>query len=111
MRYNNTPAIERSRSRSLEEENELVRSTKKVKDSHNDISDDSLTQRWGSSFSNKLSFKDKLVGEIPGAYSQTLAFSNQMDADFESNEEIEDVREGFIAISLSKETKQRIRAP
>lgn len=65
----------------------------------------------GTSFSNKLSFKDKLLGEILGAYSQAFAFSDHMDAEFESNEEIEEVREGMAAISLSKETKQHIRAP
>ncbi|XP_075665847.1 uncharacterized protein LOC142635594 [Castanea sativa] len=34
-----------------------------------------------------------------------------MEADSESNEEVEDIREGFASISLSKETKQHIRAP
>nr|POE74891.1 ankyrin repeat-containing protein bda1 [Quercus suber] len=97
--------MERSRSRSLEDENELVRSTKKVKDSHNETNNESPIRRGGSSFSNKLSFRDKLVGEIQGAYSQTLAFSDQMEASSESDEETEDVREGFAAISLSKETK------
>lgn len=51
------------------------------------------------------------MGEIPGAYSQAFAFSNNMDAEFESDEETEDIREGFAAIKLLKETKQRIRAP
>lgn len=40
-----------------------------------------------------------------------FAFSNQMDAESESDEENEEVREGFAATNLSKETKQHIRAP
>lgn len=52
-----------------------------------------------------------LVGETPGAYSQAFAFSDHMEADSDSDEEIEEVREGLASVSLSKETKQRIRAP
>lgn len=87
--------MERSCTRSLEEENELVRSTKKVKDSHNGITEGSPGRCEGSFHANKLSFKEKLVGEIPGVYSQSLAFSEQMEAESESDEETEDIREGF----------------
>ena len=38
------------------------------------------------------SFPSKLMGEITGAYSQSLAFSKQMEAESESNEETEDIR-------------------
>jgi len=34
-----------------------------------------------------------------------------MDAELDSNEEVEELSEGFALVSLSKETKQRIRAP
>lgn len=34
-----------------------------------------------------------------------------MEVESVSYEEVEEVREGFALISLSKETKQRIRAP
>lgn len=57
---------------------------------------------------SKLSFKDKLVGEIPGAYTQAFNFTAHMDTESDSDEEIDEVRE-FAAINLSKETKQRIR--
>ena len=101
-----------SRSFSLkEEEHELAWSTKKVKDSHNRALVESNIHPRGTSLSSKLSFRDKLVGEIPGAYSQAFAFSDHMDAEYESDEETEEVREGMVAISLSKETKQHIRAP
>jgi len=59
----------------------------------------------------KLSFKDKLVGEIPGAYTQAFDFATHMDVESVSDEEIDEVRKGFVAIKLSKETKSRIRAP
>ena len=101
--------MERSRSLSREEENELAISTKKVKDSHNVTTDGSLARH--GTLPTKLSFKDKLVGEVPGTYSQAFAFSDSMDAESELDEETEDIREGFAAIRLSKETKQRIRAP
>nr|POE61354.1 uncharacterized protein CFP56_66724 [Quercus suber] len=101
----------RLHSRSLEEENELVRSTKKVKDSHHAINKRRSMRDGESSYPPELSFKDKLVGKILRAYSQAFAFTDQMEADSDSNEEIEEIREGFASVCLSKETKQRIRAP
>ena len=50
------------------------------------------------------------MGEIPSAYSQAFAFWDHMDAESESDEETKKVKEGMVAISLSKETKQRFRA-
>lgn len=69
--------MERSCTRSLEEENELVRSTKKVKDSHNGITEGSPGRCEGSFHANKLSFKEKLVGEIPGSTLNHLLFLNK----------------------------------
>lgn len=60
---------ERSHSLSFEEKNELARSNKKVKDSHNEGLVERSIHPRGTSFSRKLSFRDKLVGDIPGAYS------------------------------------------
>lgn len=56
------------------------------------------------------SFRDKLLGEIPGAYNQVFAFDKKMEADIESNEEMEEQREGFTAVKLSKDVKHCIRA-
>jgi len=56
------------------------------------------------------SFRDKLLGEIPGAYNQAFAFDKKMEADIESNEEMEEQREGFIVVKLSKDVKHCIRA-
>lgn len=59
----------------------------------------------------KISFKDKLVGEIPGAYVQAFDFSHQFDDEMELDLEVEALHEGFAAIKLSKELRLRIRAP
>ena len=62
--------MECSLSLSLDEENKLFRSNKKVKDSHHAIEENSPTRSRGSTYPLELSFRDKLVGEILGAYSQ-----------------------------------------
>ena len=56
------------------------------------------------------SFKNKLIGEIPGAFIQAFDFSETMDEDEESDDELATTRDGFVAVSLSKSTKKRIRA-
>ena len=102
---------------SQEEEAELHRSTKKVKESHpsNPYTDYSTIDSVFSSLSSlkgpKLSFKDKLIGEILGAYVQAFDFSNHLDDEMESDSEVENLSEGFAAVKLSKEFKNRIRAP
>nr|POE77196.1 hypothetical protein CFP56_33150 [Quercus suber] len=40
------------------------------------------------------SFKDRLVSEVPGAYTQAFSFRDHMEDDLESNEEVEALREG-----------------
>lgn len=58
----------------------------------------------------KFPFKDKLIGIIPGAYTQAFNFSVGMEEDSDSNDEIQELREGLAAVKLSKIEKQRIRA-
>nr|POE45152.1 hypothetical protein CFP56_28445 [Quercus suber] len=83
----------KQRSLSREEEAELARSNKKVKDSHHTefkdgASEGSLPRDSQDVWSlSKSSFKDKLIGEIPGAYTQAFEFSNLMDSDAESYDE------------------------
>ena len=101
---------ERSCSLSIKEEQELTRSNKKVKDSHNGAPVDTNILPGSTSFASKFSFLDKLVGDIPEAYPQAFAFSNHMDADSKLDEETEELCDGMAAICLSKETKRRIRA-
>ena len=63
-----------SQSLSTEEEAELTKSNKKVKDIHhaNFMEDNVNVEKelsWGKGYaSHQISFKDKLVGEILGAY-------------------------------------------
>lgn len=107
------------RSLSREEEAELARSNKKVKDFHNTDFNDGSSEgslprdsqnAWGRS---NISFKDKLIGEIPGAYAQAFEFPNLMDSNVESDDEasIAELREGIVAVKLSRETKLRIGEP
>nr|POF22445.1 uncharacterized protein CFP56_49769 [Quercus suber] len=102
---------------SREEEAELTRSIKKVKDvSHGEF--ESHMREGINSFPSSpgitrhpLSFRDKLVGEIPGAYVQAFNFSELMEAEEEADEELSNLREGLVAVPFSKELKTRIRSP
>ena len=65
----------------------------------------------GGHGSQNASFRDKLLGEIPGAYTQAFCFEEFMDDDAESDEEVETLRQGMVAVKFSKELKQKIRRP
>ena len=58
----------------------------------------------------EASFKDKLLGEIPGAYNHAFAFDENMVTNIDSDEEIAELREGFTAVKLSKDIKHHIKA-
>ncbi|KAL0011104.1 hypothetical protein SO802_006212 [Lithocarpus litseifolius] len=102
---------------SLEEQDELARSNKKVKDvSYAGFqggldSGSSSPSRGQGSWSRAISFKDKLVGEILGAFTQAFNFGDCMDDDEASDEEVEVLREGLAAVKFSKEFKQHICTP
>nr|POE89475.1 uncharacterized protein CFP56_65842 [Quercus suber] len=106
------------RTLSTEEEAELARSNKKVKDSR--YADFNEGPSEGSPLRNNhnhwskenASFRDKLVGEIPGAFAHAFDFTDLMDAEYDSDnddEETSELREGQVAIKLSKDTKKRLR--
>ena len=57
-----------------------------------------------------VSYRDSLIGDIPGAYEQAFRFDIAAE-DETSDTEIEDLLEGMVEVTLSKETKERIRAP
>ena len=86
---------------STEEKEELVRSNKKVK---------WPTHEQGTG-PDASSFRDKLVGDIPGAYSQAFCFDDCMEDEDGSDDEIENLREGLVAVKFSRDFKQRIRNP
>lgn len=83
--------------RSREEDDELQQSTKKVKEVHQLVTVGSAER----------SYKEKLLGEILGAYEQAFEFVNEM---VESDEDIAKISSRVAAVKLSGETKQRIRA-
>jgi hypothetical protein len=68
----------------------------------------SKEEAFGSGFS---SYRDRLVGAIPGAYEQAFGFALSVHGDGEMDEDATELREGCVAIGLSREEKQRIRAP
>ena len=86
-----------------EEEAKLQRSTKRVKDS----ADESWSE--GNNEATRKSYKDKLVGEVPGAYAQPCVLNNCIDEEAEFDNEMEELAKGVAAMKLSKDTKVRIR--
>ena len=57
------------------------------------------------------SYKDNLIGDIPGAYQQAFKLDNVWDDDEELDTEVEPLIKGMAEVKLSKETKACIRAP
>ena len=58
----------------------------------------------------QASFKDKLVGEIPGAYRQAFDFTNEIEEIPEVEWDISSLREGLAAVRLLDDSEQKIRA-
>ena len=81
--------------RSREEEAELKRSTKKVKDSHPSFGDGS--------------FKDKLLGDLPGAYAQAFRFNPLKEDETFSDDELDDLIEGVAVVRFLGDDKARLR--
>ena len=106
-----------SPSLSREEQDELAHSNKKVKNvNHAGFSDSSdsrpssPTQPQGM-WSRTMSFRDMVVGEIPGAYTQAFNFEDLMEDDEESDDEVEALKEGLVAVKFPRELKQKIKYP
>ena len=98
-----------------EEEAELTRSTKKVKDVRHagfmeGQGSGSLEPSQAFTFRKPpLSFKDKLVGEILGAYTQASNFTEFMEDNAELDDEVEPLKQGLAVVKFTKEFKQHIR--
>nr|POF24405.1 hypothetical protein CFP56_40263 [Quercus suber] len=84
--------------RSREEDDELQRSTKKVKENH------SLGARHNtfgsSSEEGSKSYKEKLLGEIPRAFEQTFNFGFNMEMEEKSDDEFSDLPSGEKAVKF-----------
>ncbi|XP_065634091.1 uncharacterized protein LOC136069454 [Quercus suber] len=102
---------------SKEEQEELSRSKKKVKDVRyaefrdRHESDPSSPNCGAGPWPQSMSFKDKLIGEIPGAYTQAFNFGEAMEDGAELDEEVENLRRGLVAVKFSSDFKQQIRGP
>ena len=93
---------------SREEEAELAQSNKKVKDSHHaefsegPREDSPMSEYHQQDSTTGVSFKDKLVGVIPGAYVKAFEFDNLIEEDEESDGEGEvgqgKLREGWVSV-------------
>lgn len=79
---------------SSEEEDDLHRSTKKIKEGHDP-----------SPPNQNLGYKEKLVGQLPGAYKSAFSLVDSMQEDADSDVEESDLEEGTVALALSKEEK------
>lgn len=56
----------------------------------------------GIALSLHLEHKDKLIGEIPGAYIHAFDFTGYIENEMESEASVEVIREGFVAVNLSR---------
>ena len=100
---------------SCEEQEQLACSNKKVKNvnhvgfSESSDSRPSSPNQTQGMWSRATSIKDKVVGEILGAYTQAFNFGDLMEDDEESDDEVEALKEGLVAVKFSRELKQKIR--
>lgn len=56
-------------------------------------------------------YKDSLIGDILGPYTQAFSFNRAVEIEDESDSELEHLTAGMAEVKLSKERKARIRAP
>ena len=97
------PEYQQDNQGSSEEDAELEKSVRKDKEK--------LVEQPFMPNRSQVSYKDRLVGDIPGAYAQAFHFDREEEAEVESDTELDDLVEGMVDVKLSKETKSRIRAP
>lgn len=57
------------------------------------------------------SYRDKLLGVIPGAFAQMCTSSSQQYGEEDSDSEVDEVTKGFAAVKLSKKPKLGLEAP
>nr|POE71077.1 hypothetical protein CFP56_58433 [Quercus suber] len=92
--------------RSDEGADNLARSTKKFKDSHQ------LEGEQGDKTYVRIgSYRDKLVGCILGAFERAFGFNSEMQEDIESDNEDEVAQDGSLRVCFSREEKTQICAP
>lgn len=88
--------------RSRKEDAELQRSTKKVKENHN-LAFPHVDSSCSSPKGN-LSYKEKLLGEISGAFEKVFNFGLNMDTEAESDDDLTDLPISEKAVKFSGST-------
>lgn len=94
-----------------EEQEELARSKKKVKDVNHERfregpeSGSSSPNHGLGSWNGLALFREKLVGEVPSGYTHAFCFGDIRENDEDSDEEVENLREGLVTVKFSKEFK------
>lgn len=58
-----------------------------------------------------MSYRDTLIGDIPGAFAQAFSLDIAEELNEDSDAEVEDITEGLVEVKLSKEEISHIRAP
>lgn len=94
--------------RSREEDEELQCNTKKVKEYHQATSISAGSCQ--SSKGRRSLYKERLTGEILGAYEKAFSFENNMKTKVESDDECSDLAIGIVAVNLSGSRKANMRA-
>nr|POE75684.1 hypothetical protein CFP56_23234 [Quercus suber] len=108
MRERALSSISESSVRSREEDEELQRSTKKVKEN---LCGGSPRQALSlNSDGGEWSYREKLVGATPGVFEHGCNFENVMEAEAVSDDEFEDLPPGEAVVHLSGNRKNQIRA-
>lgn len=92
--------------RSREKDDELQRSTKKVKENHNLGPYHTIPD--SSSEEGSKSYKEKLLGEILGAFEQAFDFGLNMELEADSDEEFSDLPAGEKAMKFLGTMKAKI---
>lgn len=94
--------------RTREEDEELQRSTKKVKENHKrGLSHDDSPHTFED---GRNSYKDSLVGEVLGAFELAFLSRNEMDVGIESDSEESNLVAGVVIVNLFGETKATLCA-
>ena len=64
----------------------------------------------GSTFGTNVSYKDKLVGEMPGAFAQAFNLSSKEAVSDEPSLDVEGLHKGLLSVKLSFDMRKQIRA-
>jgi len=95
--------------KSKEEDKELQQSTKKEKEDHRVGAHHITSLSYGKG--GNRSYKEKLVGESPGAFEQAFNFESNMETEIESDDEFTDFSSSEVAMKLFGERKGKMCAP